>query len=156
MKRIVLMLALLSLIALPCLAGEPAAGDNLFGVTYGYTAQDVDFDARTTVVGLNYERYVTEDFSMEVGAFTPLDVYEVEFYSGNVGLNYHFGPLFYLPIRGTYSGTENAFLIGSGFGLNFFAGPLNLRFSALMNYSLDAAVEDKTSFAVEGAVRFSF
>jgi len=155
MKRLIVLLAVLFMLTIPALAAEPASGDNLFGATYGYTAADADFDARTTMVGLNYERFVTEDFSIEVGAFTPLDVYEMEFYSGSVGLNYHLGPLF-IPIRGTYSGLANAFNLGSGAGLNFYAGPLNLRFVALANYSLDAGADDKTSFAVESAIRWRF
>lgn len=139
----------------PAAAAEPMEGDNLLGATYGYSSRHVSFDERAVNVGLTYERFLVDDFSLEVGAFWPRENPGQEDFSVYGGVAYHFGFL-EVPIRGTYAGAVEEWAVSSGAGLNFFAGPLNLRFLGLVNYSLGTAHEDRTSFTAEMAARFRF
>ena len=131
------------------------AGDAVIGATYGATSQMIDFNGSQRIVGLSGRYFLTDDFSLEGNLTAPRGFIQKDNVSASAQANYHFGAL-YIPLKVEYlrPGKDTAF--ATGIGLDFLAGPIDLRFQATGAYLMSDTPQGHALWDITALAGFKF
>jgi len=141
-------------LTLPAFAGAKE-GDDAIGVSYGWVSPEVGFDTREVQLGASWAHWWKDRITTEVG-LTRRRAAGSD-YSATIDGAYHVGPLFIGAGVGYVENAEGANYNGL-VGLNFWGGPINLKFEG--RYVLDPSgagdLSERSGYQASGAIRLKF